>query len=83
MLRVSPSKGAAGRGDGSLGIIARVTVTPKGTDLSPFSQDQLNEIAERLNNRPCKVLDFETPNEVFARLVAEAKANAQKCCASG
>ncbi len=56
---------------------------PKGTDLSPFSQDQLNEIAERLNNRPRKVLDFETPNEVFARLVAEAQATAQQCCASG
>ena len=55
---------------------------PKGTDLSPFSQDQLNEIAERLNNRPRKVLDFETPNEVFARLVAEAHATGPKCCAS-
>jgi hypothetical protein len=42
-----------------------------------------NEIAERLNNRPRKVLDFETPNEVFARLVAEAKATAEGCCASG
>jgi IS30 family transposase len=56
---------------------------PKGTDLSPFSQDQLNEIAERLNNRPRKVLDFETPNEVFARLVAEAQTTGQQCCASG
>ncbi|MFN0116597.1 MAG: IS30 family transposase [Paracoccaceae bacterium] len=56
---------------------------PKGTDLSPFSQDQLNEVAERLNSRPRKVLDFETPNEVFARLVAEAQATGQQCCASG
>ena len=56
---------------------------PKGTDLSPFTQNQLNEIAERLNNRPRKVLDFETPNEVFARLVAEEQATAQQCCASG
>ncbi|AXU20816.1 hypothetical protein C7W88_17390 (plasmid) [Novosphingobium sp. THN1] len=56
---------------------------PKGTDLSGFSQDQLNEIAERLNNRPRKVLDFETPNEVFARLVAEAQVAAETCCASG
>jgi transposase, IS30 family len=56
---------------------------PKGTDLSPFTQDQLNEIAERLNNRPRKVLDFETPNEVFARLAAKAAATDQLCCASG
>ncbi len=56
---------------------------PKGTDLSPFSQDQLNEIAERLNNRPRKVLDFLTPNEVFQQLLADAQATGQTCCASG
>jgi IS30 family transposase len=56
---------------------------PKGTDLSHYSQDQLNEIAERLNNRPRKILNFETPNEVFARLVAEAKNTHGDCCTSG
>jgi transposase, IS30 family len=47
---------------------------PKGTDLSQHSQNDLNAIAERLNNRPRKILNFMTPNEVFAKLVADAQA---------
>lgn len=34
---------------------------PRETDLSRISQDQLNTIALRLNQRPRKTLDFETP----------------------
>jgi len=34
---------------------------PRGTDLSRISQNQLNAIALRLNQRPRKTLDFETP----------------------
>ena len=34
---------------------------PRGTDLSRFSQDYLNRIAQRLNQRPRKTLGFETP----------------------
>jgi IS30 family transposase len=38
---------------------------PKGTDLSVYSQTQLNAVAKRLNTRPRKKLSFQTPNEVY------------------
>ena len=45
---------------------------PLGTDLSVFSQAELNAIAARLNGRPRKTLGFATPDEVFAALVDKA-----------
>lgn len=44
---------------------------PKGTDLSPLSQDQLDDIAYRLNSRPRKILNFQTPYEVFHQFSAQ------------
>lgn len=38
---------------------------PKGTDLSGYSQDDLDDIAYRLNSRPRKILGFRTPYEVY------------------
>jgi len=41
---------------------------PKGTDLSGYTQRELNAIAHRLNTRPRKCLDFATPLGVSAHL---------------
>jgi IS30 family transposase len=41
---------------------------PKGTDLSGYTQRELNTIAHRLNTRPRKCLNFATPREVFTQL---------------
>lgn len=38
---------------------------PKGTDLSRWQAGDLEAVALAINNRPRKVLDWKTPNEVF------------------
>jgi len=43
---------------------------PKGTNLSGYSQAQLNAVARRLNERPRKTLNYETPAERFHQTVA-------------
>lgn len=43
---------------------------PKGMNLAPVSQAQLNAVARELNTRPRKTLDYRTPAEVLAAIVA-------------
>jgi IS30 family transposase len=43
---------------------------PRGTDLSPFSQAQLDQVSLRLNQRPRKTLGFQTPADKLQASVA-------------
>jgi IS30 family transposase len=42
---------------------------PKGTDLSAYTQQQLDEIAAEINNRPRKNLGWKTPAETYNEIV--------------
>ena len=43
---------------------------PKGTDLSSYSQEQLDAIADEMNGRPRKTLGWNTPLEVYSQWLA-------------
>jgi transposase, IS30 family len=45
---------------------------PKGTDLSGYTQAELDAIADRLNNRPRQTLNWKKPTEVFNTFLVEA-----------
>ena len=43
---------------------------PKGTDFNMITRSQIKKVQNLLNGRPRKVLDFQTPYEVFSNIVA-------------
>jgi IS30 family transposase len=49
---------------------------PKGTSLKPYSAEDLNAVAEKLNGRPRKTLGWQTPAEALAKLLSEPDAKA-------
>ena len=50
---------------------------PKGTDLSGYSQEQLDAIADLMNGRPRKTLDWCTPHEVYSAWLAKLEDSSQ------
>jgi transposase, IS30 family len=52
---------------------------PKGTDLSGFTQDDLNAIAWQMNNRPRKIHGFRTPLQVYNEMLQLAQMPTQGC----
>ena len=44
---------------------------PKGTDLSTYTRQDLDHIANELNDRPRKRLGYHTPSEVLAKLLLQ------------
>mgnify|MGYP001156878969 CR=1 FL=1 len=47
---------------------------PKGTDLSVYSQEELDAITDSLNTQPRKTLDWRTPLEVYAEVLKKSVA---------
>ena len=46
---------------------------PKGTDLSVYRQEELDEIADEINNRPRKSLGVLSPLSVYSELLLNSQ----------
>lgn len=51
-----------------IGIIRRFF--PKSTDLSKITNKEIREVENLINNRPLKLFNFKTPNQVFSEKIA-------------
>jgi IS30 family transposase len=51
-----------------IGVVRRFL--PKSTDLSLISQRNLQKVEDLINNRPMKLFNFKTPNQVFSEKIA-------------
>ena len=52
-----------GTNENTNGLIRRYL--PKGTDFNQISENQLQIIQQKLNNRPRKILGYKTPSEMM------------------
>lgn len=52
-----------GSNENANGLVRRYL--PKRSSLDDITQQDLDDIASELNNRPRKILDFQTPQEVL------------------
>jgi hypothetical protein len=62
-----PVPGGAGSNENTNALLRQYF--PKGTSLAPFSQQELDAVAARLNSRPRRTLGWMTPSEKLAELV--------------
>lgn len=44
---------------------------PKGTDFKTITEEELQDVIEEINNRPRKILGYQTANEVFNQLLLD------------
>ena len=56
-------------------IYDAVYILPHSADLDKFSQAQLDEIDQHMNDRPRKILGWQMPNEVYAAMLENVAVN--------